>query len=327
MYDYIIVGQGLAGTILSFQLIKAGKSVFVINDYNPGCSSYVAAGIFSPIAGQRIATIEHAADMLATAYATYHELEKLLNIKCFHEMPYIKLAVDEKLDYYMRKRVADTRYTSFITPIEQAIHGKTCNGILIKNTGYVDTTKLLDAYRNYLLANSLYKQEKFDENNLVVNSDYIAYDQIKARNIILCNGLAAGKNSFFNDLQFNPTKGELLTIRMEQPMDYILGANVFVLPLGNNLFHVGATYERNYQNEFPSPEGLTWLKAELAKLIDLPYEIIEHKAGIRPTTFGHRPFITWHETYKNIGIFSGFGSKGVTTIPHYAQIFASSVSK
>lgn len=321
MYDYLIVGQGLAGTILSHQLIKAGYSVYVINDYNPGCASYVAAGIFSPIAGQRIAKIENAATVIQDAYATYQELETLLNIRCFQEMPYVKLAVDEKLDYYMQKRIADPRYKEFITPVHHDIHGKKLDGIIIKNTGYVDTKNLLDAYRTYLIAHTMYRQERFDDAKLIVNSDHVVYGDIQAGRIIFCNGLTANKNRFFNDLQFNPTKGELLTIKMEITMDYIVSGNLFVLPLGNNLFHVGATYERNYQSELPSSEGLAWLKAELEKIIDIPYEIIEHKAGIRPTTFGHRPFIAWHKIHHNVGVFSGFGSKGVSIIPYYAQLF------
>lgn len=327
MHDYIIVGQGLAGTILSHQLIKAGYSVYVINDYNPGCASYVAAGIFSPIAGQRIAKIDNATSVIQNAYATYQELETLLNIRCFHEIPYIKLAVDEKLDYYMQKRIADTRYKEVITPVHHNIHNKILNGIIIKSTGYVDTKKLLDAYRTYLIAHNMYRQEKFDDAKLVVNLDHVVYGDIKAKCIIFCNGLIANENRFFNNLQFNPTKGELLTIKMETTMDYILNGNVFVLPLGNNLFHVGATYERNYKNELPSPKGLAWLKAELEKIIDVPYEIIEHKAGIRPTTFGHKPFIAWHEAYPNVNVFSGFGSKGVSIIPYYAQFFVSLISK
>lgn len=323
MYDYLIVGQGLAGTILSHQLIKAGHSVFVINDYNPGCSSYVAAGIFSPIAGQRIALLANAVAIIAQAESTYHELETLLSINCFHKLPYIKLAVDEKLDYYMHKRIINGKYKEFIIPTQQVVHDKLFDGITIKNAGYVDTNILLDTYRTYLIAHNAYKQEKFNDNNLAVYTDHIAYDNIKGRRIILCNGLSARENKFFSDLQFNPTKGELLTIRMKKNFDYILGGNVFVLPLGNNLFHVGATYERNYHDELPSQKGLGWLQTELEKIIDVPYEIIEHKAGIRPTTFGHKPYIMWHKQYANVAVFTGFGSKGVTTIPYYASAFIS----
>lgn len=325
MYDYLIVGQGLAGTLLSYELTKTGKSVLVINDYNSNCSSYVAAGIFSPITGQRIALIENAQNILAQARATYHELETLLNIRCFHQMPYIKLAIDQKLDYYIDKRIRDTRYTHLINTTQQTIHGQQYAGIIIKNTGYVDTNVLLDAYHTHLIAHNAYKQEKFDDNKLIAKPDHVMYDSIYARRIVMCNGLTAGQNRFFNNLRFNPTKGELMTIRMHKNLDHIVSGNVFVLPLGNNLFHVGATYERNFDNELPSHKGLAWLKNELEKIIDASYEIIEHKAGIRPTTFGHRPFITWHEIYHNVGIFSGFGSKGVSTIPYYARLFASDV--
>lgn len=150
MYDYLIVGQGLAGTILSYKLIKAGHKVLVLNDYNPQCASYVAAGIFSPITGQRIAKLEHATSMLDQAYALYHELEQELHVKFFHEMPYIKLAVDQKLVYYITKRITDPAYASCITPLSYAINDKLIPGIKIHKTGYVDTNLLLDTYRAYL---------------------------------------------------------------------------------------------------------------------------------------------------------------------------------
>lgn len=165
----------------------------------------------------------------------------------------------------------------------------------------------------------MYEEELFDETQLTVNPDIITYKEIQTKRIVFCNGIQANNSSFFNNLKFNPTKGEVLTIRMNKQIDCILSGNIFLLPLGDNLFHVGATYQRDYKDALPSKEGLLWLTTELEKIIDMSYEIIEHRAGIRPTTFGHRPYIGWHETYNNMGIFSGFGSKGVSTIAYYAQ--------
>lgn len=321
MYDYLIIGQGLAGTILSYKLIKTGHTVFVLSNYDSTCASYIAAGLFSPITGQRIAKIEHAHETLEQMYSTYYELESILGVTFLHQMLYVKCAVDDKLAYYMHKRLHDPAYSNLITPTKYLINNKTVDAISINNTGYIDTHFLLDAYRAYLQTLCAYRQESFDQQELLVTPDIVTYKNIKAKHIIFCNGLTASDNSFFNHLRFNPTKGEILTIGMNKPMDYILSGNVFLLPLGNNLFHVGATYERNYQTDTPSQEGLAWLQSELAKIIDTPYRIVAHKAGIRPTTFGHKPFVGWHETHKNVGVFSGFGSRGVSTIPYYAQQF------
>lgn len=319
MYDYLIIGQGLAGTILSYKIIKRGQSVFVLNNHDQTCASYIAAGLFSPITGQRIAKIENPQNVFDLMYRTYYDLEHTLGINFLHHIPYIKIAIDEKLTYYVHKRLHDSSYSTLITPTNYTVHNKVIDAITINNTGYVNTQLLLDTYRTYLQTRYIYRQELFDQQELIVTSDVITYKDIKAKRIIFCNGVAASNNHFFNHLQFNPTKGEILTICMKKQMNYILSGNVFLLPLGNNLFNAGATYERNYQTNVPSRKGLAWLQAELEKIIDTTYEIVEHKAGIRPTTFGHKPFVAWHETYKNVGVFSGFGSRGVSTIPYCAD--------
>ena len=55
--DYIIVGQGICGTFLSWNLLKKGKSVLVIDEANPYSSSKVANGVINPVTGRRIVTV------------------------------------------------------------------------------------------------------------------------------------------------------------------------------------------------------------------------------------------------------------------------------
>ena len=47
----------------------------------------------------------------------------------------------------------------------------------------------------------------------------------------------------------------------------------------------------------------------------VPYEVIEHSAGIRPTTIDRRPIIGSHPNYKNIYVFNGLGSRGILLAP------------
>lgn len=324
MYNYIIVGQGLAGTILSYHLLKQGKSVLVLNQYNPKCSSYIAGGIFSPITGQRVAKIGDCEQIIDYAHTFYPELEKTLNRRFFHNLPYIKLNVSEKIAHYTQTRLSDPEYQTLLTPIEYRCGKKKIKGVVIKQAGYLDIPTMLNAYRTYLNDLGCYQEKQFDEKYLIMKDNSIVYKDITAERIIFCNGINAKDNRFFNHLNFNPTKGELITIRMNKNIESIVTGNVFLLPIGNNLFHVGATYERQYEHDQPTKKGLEWLINELSLILDEPYEIVEHKAGIRPTTFGHQPFIGWHEEYRNIGLFSGFGSKGVSLIPFYAKKFSDS---
>jgi len=52
--DYLIIGQGICGTFLSWYLRKAGISFIVIDEPRPDTASRVAAGIINPVTGRRI---------------------------------------------------------------------------------------------------------------------------------------------------------------------------------------------------------------------------------------------------------------------------------
>jgi len=49
LHDYIIIGQGIAGTVLSHELLKAGKKVLVVDNGFTTSSSMMAAGMWNPI--------------------------------------------------------------------------------------------------------------------------------------------------------------------------------------------------------------------------------------------------------------------------------------
>lgn len=321
MYDYLIVGQGLAGTILSYQLMKKGKNVFVINAYDTHCSSYIAAGLFSPITGQRLAKIQHADVALPYAHTFYRELEQVLQCHFFHPMPYIKILHSSDAVQTAYNRLQDASYATTIT--STTFHEQ--QALVINNAGYLNIPALLDNYRAYLIKQDRYKEEYVDNAQLTVTDRCIHYKEIQAEYLIFCNGLQAGENPYFNHLRFNPTKGELLKIHTTTSLQAIVSNKAFLLPLKDNIAYIGATYERNYKDIHPTTEARNWLINELKAITSSPYEIIEHRVGIRPTTFGHQPFMQWHHLYNNIGIFSGFGSKGLSLIPYLSHIFATNM--
>ncbi|HWB65164.1 MAG TPA: FAD-dependent oxidoreductase, partial [Chitinophagales bacterium] len=70
MYDFIIVGQGIAGSMLSWFLLRAGQKVLVIDKYNPSSASNIAAGISNPITGRRFVKTWLADEILPFAAQT-----------------------------------------------------------------------------------------------------------------------------------------------------------------------------------------------------------------------------------------------------------------
>lgn len=318
-YDYLIIGQGLAGSLLAHILLQKGKRVLVLNSYDPKSSSYIACGIFSPIAGQRIAKIWQADDIAPLLPDFYKGIQRTLGVPFFTQMPYIKLLIDDELKAFAARRLADPEYDEIMQKREYPLRGATVPALEIKHTGWLDTKTFLDAYRNRLQSLDAYREAAFDESLCTVDESGITYKDIRAKHLIFCNGLAVNQNRFFSDIVFYPTKGEIITVKMKAREDAIICGNVFVLPIGNDLFHVGATFARTYDDLLPTQKGKEWLCQELEKIIDVPYEIVDHRVGVRPTTPGHRPIYRWHDTYKNVAVFSGFGAKGVSYIPYCAQ--------
>ena len=69
--DYIIVGQGIAGSVLAATLMMEGKSVIVIDNRHSEASSCVAGGGVNPITGQRFVKSWKSEELQAEMRKTY----------------------------------------------------------------------------------------------------------------------------------------------------------------------------------------------------------------------------------------------------------------
>ena len=321
-YDIIIIGQGLAGTALSFLMIQQKKKVLVINKTNKlNCPSHIAAGVYSPVAGQRIAKAWLTEEIFSYVPLFYRQLETALNTRFFYPMPCIRLCHTTHMQNFAQRRLEDQSYKEYLSPHpDQYYGGKLVPAVMTHKAGYVDLPTLQNAYEAFLKQHQAYLEDWFDVTDLELTDDGVRYKDIHAKQLVFCTGLQAADNPYFADLPFNPVKGEILTVKMPLELDHIITTDIFVLPLGNGLFRVGATYDRKFTDPGPTEAGKQFLCKQLELLIDLPsYELIDHQAGIRPTTVGHRPFAFRHEQYPQLAVLSGLGSKGVSLAPYMAK--------
>ena len=160
------------------------------------------------------------------------------------------------------------------------------------------------------------KNESFNYNELKINKNIIRYKKLKASKIVFCEGFGLRKNPFFNNLPMQEAKGELLTIYApDLNVDFLIKAAVFALPLGNNYYKVGATFNWKDKTMLPTPAGKQELVQKLESFITTSYKIVEHTAGIRPTVKDRRPLIGKHPTYQNLAVLNGLGTRGVMIAP------------
>ncbi len=108
--DYIIVGQGLAGSVLAFQLMEEGKKIVVMDENYPQTSSKIAAGLCNPVVFKRLTKSWMVESALPLAVNFYRNQEQLLGSNFYQEMPIYKLFVDEKESSFWRQKVMNPEY-------------------------------------------------------------------------------------------------------------------------------------------------------------------------------------------------------------------------
>ena len=123
-------------------------------------------------------------------------------------------------------------------------------------------------------------------------------------------------NPYFNYLPLQGSKGELITIKAPKlKITDIVKSGVFIIPLGDGLYRVGATYERSDKSNSPTKAAKKELLNKLHSFLKCEYEIIQHVAGVRPTVADRRPLVGSHPEHKNLTVLNGFGSRGVLIAP------------
>lgn len=324
--DFLIIGQGLAGSVVALTLISKGYNIHVINNFESNSSSMVAAGIFNPVTGKQMKKTWNADKLFPKLHEFYRQAESLTGEKFFNPMDIYRpfLSIQEQNDWMAKS--SQEGYETYIKEISGHslfngyVHDE-YGGILLAQSGYLDVVNFLGATKSFLETKQAYENAIYDESALVVEEDGIFYKNISAKKIIYCNGNEAMNSQYFGWLPFKPVKGEILLLKNNIPLTKIFNRGVFMVPTENGLCKVGATYDWKNLNTLPSEDARKELLDKLNKLSPLSFEIKDQIAGIRPATKDRKPFIGIHPLHKPLSIFNGLGTKGVSLAPYYAEKF------
>ena len=138
--------------------------------------------------------------------------------------------------------------------------------------------------------------------------------------MVFVSGFGIPQRSYFWYLPVQGTKGELLTIHAPGLQEeHIVKSGIFLLPLGDDYYRVGATYSWNDPTETPTASARVQLEKELKMLLLIDYKVIDHQAGLRPTVPDRRPLVGTHPTYQHLSVINGMGSRGVVMAPSAAK--------
>jgi glycine/D-amino acid oxidase-like deaminating enzyme len=246
----------------------------------------------------------------------------------------LRLFTDPQQAQTLEKRIADPAYAGFFGDSIQAAASRLpfrhdAGGIYQHKTGFLDIPLLLTSLKQYFFQRGLLGEKQLAYQEIEPSPPGVDYNGIQAARCIFCEGYQAQNNPWFEWLPFQPAKGEILTIESRQiPATHIVNRGNWLIPVSDNRFRTGATNQWQFTDDLPSQSGRDTVEAGLRVLFtETPgYQVIDHKAGIRPATRDKKPFIGLHPQFRQLGIFNGFGARGSLMIPYYARLFSRSLA-
>lgn len=324
--NYIIVGQGLAGSALALTLLSHKKKILVFDLPSSNHTSRIAAGLFNPLTGRKPVKTWKAEALFPFLADFYRHSEAYTGKRFFYPMPMYRpfLSVEEQNEWMGAS--SDEALGYFIESIPTKSHyGELIHdpfgGLLLRHAGFIDTNAYMLAVRDLLRAHDSWCEEILDTKLLTIQETGIGYRDWLADSIIFCDGVQSLSNEFFSWLPVRPLKGETITVRASLGKGTIFNRGVYIVP-GNeqDVWRVGATYATGNFTPGITPEGKKELESKLGDLIKVPYEILDHQWGVRPTTPDHRPLLGRHPEHDRMIFFNGFGTKGVSLTPYFAGV-------
>jgi len=323
--DYLIIGQGLCGSFLSRYLLEAGCSVLVMDQPVENSASRIASGIINPVTGRRLVRtweIEQLMPFAWEAYSSWGEqlqqsLIRNISVLDFPPTPSMLQAFEERAaeDAYLQYPVAEDEWKAFFNFIFPPG--------LIEPALSISIGTLLTAWRKELENRQSIRSAVFEWNDLRYTDSEIRYRDIIAKKIIFCDGVNGQQVPCFQLLPFAPNKGEVIWARIpDLPDSHIYKLGIHIVPWEGDVFWIGSSYEWNFTHDQPTESFRKQIEQTLQKWLRVNFQILDHRAAIRPANLERRPFVGLHPHYPSLGILNGMGTKGCSLAPWFARELA-----
>lgn len=324
-FDVVIVGQGLAGTNLALHLQAAGQRVLVLDSGKPVTASKIAAGLMTPITGQRLTVSWRVDEFLPYARSFYGQIEDQSQRSFFHDRKAVRLFTKEAEQAVFEKRRADPKFCAHLS--DEAVDAllpenvaDTSGGGFSMKAAQLDVATFLDAARGLLTV----EQTAVDwHRDVAFDADQVSVLGHAARFVVSCEGYGAAANPHFGFVPFNGAKGDILTLRFDAPLPaYSLHRGMWLAPTEDPfVFRLGASYDWAQLDDVPDAVAGLVLEEKLKSFFHVPYEVINHEAAVRPIVKESKALIGFHPAHSQLGFFNALGSKGSLHGPWFAHLF------
>ena len=324
--DFIIIGQGIAGTILAFELLKRNKTVQVFDKFQENSSSRIALGIYNPLVLKWFTRSWQANNQLKALNAFCEDFEKDFNVKINHKKHIYKfLDSNYSINNWNEKQSSPNRKPFMSEELKYLDGIKNPFGVVLQS-GWVDTKLMLDSFRFFLKKNNFLNEGDFFYDKINVKKDFIEYENFVSKYMVFCEGASVVNNPYFNNLGFKMTKGEIIHFKSpDLKLSEIIHSGIITIPILNDLYYAGATFNWDAKNLICSEEAKNEILEKIKKLKNFNYQLIDQKVAIRPSVKDRRAIIGNHKRHKNLYLMNGLGSRGMLLSPYLASQLYSNI--
>lgn len=310
----VVVGGGLAGTALAWHLHWHGRRVLLLDRPDPASASRVAAGLITPVTGGRFGRTWRWDEFRPAAGAFYRRAEADAGESFFHEREAVRLFRDAA-DRAGCDRRAGPQPAAEVSPDWFAAPA---GGFAMPDAARLDAAAYLDATHRHFARLGAFAAADIDPADVELTDRGVRLPRlgVAADVLAFCQGVGGAGNPWIPDLPLTPNAGEVLTLRVPGlGEDRVVTRGAWLAPLGGERFLAGATYAPGRAAAEPTAAGRDELVGRVRAFLRVPFDVIDHRAGVRPTTPDRRPLVGVHPRHPQLACLTGLGSKGALTAP------------
>lgn len=306
--DVLILGQGLAGTLLAWELEQAGIGFSLVDPGPAGAATTAAAGIINPITGRRLVKSWRIETWRPAARETYRALEAGLGVPLWRDLRVRRRFADERERNTWREKHARGELAPYAGVADD-------DGFWIEQAARVDLGALMAAARAKWLATGRLREETFSAVDL---------ERETARHalVIDCTGRMAAAGGTFAFVPWEFSKGEVLELAVDGlDPEVVLNCRHWLVSVGPGAAWVGATHEPGARDAGPTPAARAALEASARDLLGAatPFAVTGQRAGVRVNLPDKRPIAGRHPQRPRLGLVNGLGAKGALWAPSLAR--------